>query len=150
MNEIPSRPPLPSVSPENLRRLHETTLQTVAKGPNPVIAEMAREILANRVTLREAVTGLAYREAFAQAGERAMASLRGKTMDDLRKEAQSAPDEPTDDAGEPDTHRIKRNGNHAGDDEYFDQPIMASPDNEVIRTSPDTPPQRARWNRRRR
>ncbi|OKJ95598.1 hypothetical protein AMK34_21445 [Amycolatopsis sp. CB00013] len=147
------------MNPEKLRQLHETALQAAAKSRHPVIAEMAREVLAGRLTLREAVTGAAYREAFTEASDRAMESLQGKTIDDLRRAATEVPhatpdDEPAEGGPLP-GDRLAGIAETEPDDAYFDQPIMSAPSTKSRAGStpsnpdhqPPTRPRRSRWSR---
>ncbi|MEU9689094.1 hypothetical protein [Amycolatopsis japonica] len=87
-------PPL-NLDLSRLGEVREFALRTAAKGQDPVLAEMAKEIRAGKMTLREAGTGTAYREAFAAAMEKALRTVRevddggakaeveGKSLDEL-------------------------------------------------------------------
>lgn len=146
--------PRPTVDLAKLREVHNAVLQSAAKGKHPVFAEMAREVLSGRMTMREAAGGAAYRDAFADATDAFVASMRAVPPDDLRTatEGSSLDDliaslnEP-DDEEEPAPPTRERQPNAEVDDASFDNSIMKRPDQGA--TGPDgTTPQRELWNRR--
>ncbi|MGW5645233.1 hypothetical protein ACWEV3_32435 [Saccharopolyspora sp. NPDC003752] len=86
--ELLDRVPRTSVDMEEIRRIHETALQKAASGKNPIFAELAREVQAGRMSLRDAACSSAYGEAFAESADRFLHAIRGLSTDDLRKAAE--------------------------------------------------------------
>ncbi|RZQ61913.1 hypothetical protein [Amycolatopsis suaedae] len=149
-------PPL-NLDLTRLGEVREFALRTAANGPDPVLAEMAREVRSGKLTLREAVASAAYREAFSVATEKALraareadddakAEVEGKSFDELvdrlaRRNAEldaeeAAPD--TSPAPEPEP-----------DDEYFDgESFMVSQPRRDQDAESQAAPRRERWTRR--
>lgn len=140
--------PRHSVDVAQLREVHDAVLRHVAKGRHPVFAEMASEVLAGRMTLREAAGSAAYRDTFADAADAFVASIRGVPPEDLRTTTASLDDliASLRDPDEEEPARSRRADTEV-DDAYFDNSIMKRPDPGAA--GPDgTTPQRERWNRR--
>jgi hypothetical protein len=143
-----SLPPPVDVDPDKLRRLEAVWLRRLARGDNPVLAEMAREVQSGRMTLRDAVTSSAYSETLTKVVERVVAQRtveeRQRAVDpsaiDEYLAQHETPDEEDDEPAEqtpPPTEAT---------DEEFSAPIMHK--EPPRRTEQDSRPQRARWNRR--
>ncbi|UMP04759.1 hypothetical protein [Amycolatopsis sp. EV170708-02-1] len=152
-DEMITKQPLPTAQ---LEKVHALTLHAAAKSGNPVLAEIAREVRAGRLTLREAAASSAYHDTFAEGAGKALGALRElgpvEGGDDVRTVEQRLDDlveglsewerqiveqtEPADTAvGDAETT----------DDTYFDDTSIMIDRPEVDRSGA---PQRARWNRR--
>ncbi|OLZ52738.1 hypothetical protein [Amycolatopsis keratiniphila] len=134
---------------DKVRRLREGMMRKLATGKDPVLAEMAREVLAGRITLRDAAFG-AYREQVTVLAEKAAASLRQvskedlerameeHTLDDAIEQLGAIPDpEPEDEAPAPPARRPEP--------EEDDESILLPP---PTADRPPDRPQRERWKRR--
>ncbi|RZQ61942.1 hypothetical protein [Amycolatopsis suaedae] len=143
-------PDLP-VDPAELRRFREALLRKVAAGKDPALAEMAREVQAGRISMRDAAFG-AYREQFTALREKAAAALRDVskedmdramaeyTLDDAVEQFDAMPDPEPDE--EPPAKPAPARRPEPEDDE--DSILLAPP-----RTDrPTERPQRAQWQRR--
>lgn len=142
-----------SVNRDMLRRYHELLVEKLARGSDPVLAEMAREVRSGRMTLREAMFSTAYEEKITQLAERAFGAVAGMSREEIeaaaegdplehrigeleREMAVEPPDPPRPPVRDPDPSR---------DDEMPDSFLVGAPRAE--RTA--RPPQRERWQRRR-
>jgi len=144
-------PDLP-IDLEKVRRLRESLLRKLAAGKDPALAEMAREVQAGRITLREAAFG-AYRKQVTVLAEKAAASMRQVskedlerameeyTLDDAIEQVDAAPDpEPV----EPPTPPPARRPEPDEDEDDNDSILLDPP-----KTDRSTErPQRAQWERR--
>ncbi|TCO58041.1 hypothetical protein [Actinocrispum wychmicini] len=140
--------PPASFDKDKMRRFTELAMRRLENGPDPLLAEMAREVRSGRMTLIEAAASSAYREAFATIADKATERLRGVDIDTLVAAADdSALDkliaeleaEPAADDPKPDPP--------AEDDFDFSAPLAQS--QPPPRSASGTPPQRARWKGRR-
>jgi hypothetical protein len=137
-----------------LHRVRDGILRRVAKGDNPVFAELAREVRAGRMTLQEAAASYAYREHVAQAADRVVERLStltkeelealsvGRTVDDALAELEA--EEAAEDAEAAARRQPIRP--EPQDTTDYDAPIMTAP--KVDRNEDPGGPQRTRWNRR--
>lgn len=139
---------------ETVRRWQEAVLRRAARDHENVFGEVAREVLAGRMTMREAATGYAYRDVFAEAGQQVIAAVRGKTSEQLRAAAERHPLEQL-------VERLERDETPA--DTAADtaaavsapDPVDDEPPASVLRGAPrtttdagDQPARRQRWQRR--
>ncbi|MGC7097290.1 hypothetical protein ACPZ19_21660 [Amycolatopsis lurida] len=118
---------------DKLRAHREAALRAAAGGKNPLLAELAREVQAGRITLRDAAGSSAYRDAFAEAAGGLLKKMRHLSIEDIRKAAEEqsldeaiaglVPDDPPDE--EPPRRRPSTDTPDA--DDYFDRPIMEAP-----------------------
>ncbi|GAB3440699.1 hypothetical protein GCM10027436_24410 [Actinophytocola sediminis] len=154
-DEMIVKQPLPTV---RLQQFDDLALRAAEKGGNPVLAEIARDVRAGRLTLREAAASSAYHDTFAEGAAKAMTSLRElgpiedgddersleQRLDDLVAGLSEWEREIVEQPGPTDTPAPEPTPT-ATDDSYFDgTSLMVGP--EVYRTG--TPAHRTRWNRR--
>ncbi|MFI7118352.1 hypothetical protein [Amycolatopsis sp. NPDC049868] len=151
VSEMPDEQmPSPILDTDKRDRLRKVFLQQLAKGDDPVFAEMAREVQSGRMTLREAVLSSAYRDAFTSVAdkiteslnaisEEEMAAADGEAVDEYlaRHEHDERETDSADEAPAPDS------------DDVFSAPIMQAPPSRRHRQG-DPPPERSSWQRRRR
>ncbi|MGW4127273.1 hypothetical protein [Amycolatopsis japonica] len=151
MESILDRIPDRAAENEKIRQAQQAVLRQAAKGENPVLAELAREVLAGRRTLRDAALSSAYSEALAESAMRFLDAVREVDAADFEQAAKEHPldeliatlddeDEPEPPAGSPPARRPE-------DDTDFDAPIMTAPTTDRGSPAAGTP-QRARWQRR--
>lgn len=133
--------------PERLRRLQQLLLERLAKGPDPVFAEIAEEVRSGRMTLRDAALGPAYRETFAAATSAALRAAAGRTPEEIAAAAAANPVEAKIARLEAEPPPIAAPEPAAADD-ADDEPV----DSFMVRPqAPDRdagPPRRERWHRR--
>ena len=138
--------PDPTMNLDVLRRYRELLVEKLARGSDPVLAEMAREVRSGRMTLREAAFSKAYEEKFSQLAERAVTALAGISQAEIQA---AAPLETrigeleAELAVEPPEPRVTRPAPPPSDD-VPDSFLVGPPRTE--RTA--QPPQRQRWQRR--
>ncbi len=147
-NDLRHHIPRPHIDHAEIRRLHERALRTAANGKHPVLAELAREVLAGRLTVRAAAASSGYRDALAESADKFVQAIRHMSDDEIRAAVENgtfdeevarrrpAPPDDTDESAAP-TPKPDA-------DAYFDQPIMES----RTPAGREESPQRSRWTRR--
>ena len=140
-----------------LDEIHRLALRAAAKGDNPVLAEMAREMQSGRMTAVEAARSTAYSEALAEGAGKLMRSAAHLRPIDISTDVD---DRVLDRAVSEMTLWVEQfekdrtpepvRPDPEADDEYFtDRPIMTGPPTGRPAET-GTAPERARWTRRRR
>lgn len=134
--------------PAKVDKLRDIALRRMANGPDPLLAEMAREVRSGRMTLREAATSWAYRDAFTDLAGQVLTRMNTTNREDLTK---VDTDEDLDNLlarhdDDPDPQPEPEPPTSTRDDYDFNQPL-------ATRTPPPPavdppPPTRARWQRR--
>lgn len=131
--------------PERLRRLQQLLLERLAKGPDPVFAEIAEEVRSGRMTLRDAAFSPAYQETFAAAATSALRATDNRSEEAAATSLEAriaqleampppvAEPEPPEPPAAADT-----------DDEPADSFMVGPP----TADRESRPPRRERWNRR--
>ncbi|RSN24865.1 hypothetical protein DL990_33835 [Amycolatopsis sp. WAC 01416] len=130
---ILDRLPRSPIDHDEIRRFQEETLREVAKGGGDrVFAEMAREVQAGHMTLREAADSLAYRDAFARAADEFAEALEPLSPEEIQQLAQDRAAPPAVDniaEATPDTSTANAAAPPAtqedGDDDYSHRTIMS-------------------------
>ncbi|MEU3274474.1 hypothetical protein ABZ639_26830 [Saccharomonospora sp. NPDC006951] len=164
MTGIPGIPALPGpftspIDQDTLRRLQDAALRKLADGKDPVLAEMAREVRAGRLTLREAATSSAYRDAFAATGSDIVRATRGMSEQELRQAAEATPADDVlahldgNDAPSPDDAGTEESATRtAGPGDADDADDGAAGDSGTVMSAPPPvergAPRRATWKRR--
>jgi hypothetical protein len=149
--------PLPE---DTLARLQQRVFEQLSKQrKDPVLAEMAREILAGKLTLREAAAIGPYAEALFSAGHASVSriiAMPEEERDELVRRGVAALDQPDDPQDEPDyepddelsdAHRAGPARRDEPEDEFTDS-IMVGVAKRRDQGPSTEPPQRARWTRR--
>jgi hypothetical protein len=143
---------VPTADLEKLRRLQELAIQKLTKSDDPVLAEMAREVRAGRMTLREAASSAAYRDVFAVAANRTLDRFRSMSREEIEQGADDEldkllaryEDEDEDEPARTETRAAQR----PEPDEYdFSAPLTQRPP-AAGQPTDRQPPQRERWKRR--
>ncbi len=135
LDKLPRSP----IDHDEIRRFQEETLREVAKGGG-AFAEMAREVLAGHLTLREAASSPAYRDAFTHAAEEFAEALEPLSPEEIRQLAEdrvappdaaadddldeAMPEPPTEDAAAPPSPPAQRENDYGEDYSY--RTIMSS------------------------
>jgi hypothetical protein len=133
---ILDRLPRSPIDRDEIRRFQEETLRGVAKGGG-MFAEMAREVQTGNMTLREAASSLAYRDAFSRAAEEFAEALEPLSPEEIRQLAQdrvapqvadnvaeAMPETPATDAAAPPSPPARRQDDY--DEDYSYRTIMSS------------------------
>jgi len=141
-------PDLP-IDLDKVRRFREGLMRKLATGRDPALAEMAREVQAGRITLREAAFG-AYREQVTVLAEKAAVAMRQVSKEDLeRAMEENTLDDAIEQLGampepEPEEEALAPLARRPEPEEGDESILLAPPSTD----RPADRPQRERWKRR--